>query len=206
MATVRTLSNFKSKLAGGGARPNLFEVSIPNFPAAATTSTPAAQPNDETFQFLCKATNLPASNVASIDVPFRGRIFKVAGDRTIDNWSVTVINDEDFLLRNAFEAWMNAIAKLDNNTGATNPGSYMTDAFVTQLGRGGKERNSKKNQSGNSAAALKTYKFVDIFPVNVSAIDLSYDSSDTIEEFTVEFAVQSFEAGDPKDLAAQILK
>ena len=101
---------------------------------------------------------------------------------------------------------MNAIAKLENNTGATNPGSYMTDAFVTQLGRGGKERNSKKNQSGNSASALKTYKFVDIFPVNVSAIDLSYDSSDTIEEFTVEFAVQSFEAGDPKDLAAQILK
>ena len=206
MATVRTLSNFKSKLAGGGARPNLFEVSIPNFPAAATTSTPAAQPNDETFQFLCKATNLPASNVASIDVPFRGRIFKVAGDRTIDNWSVTVINDEDFLLRNAFEAWMNAIAKLDNNTGATNPTSYMTDAFVTQLGRGGKERFSGKNQSGNSASALKTYKFVDVFPVNVSAIDLSYDSSDTIEEFTVEFAVQSFEAGDPKDLAAQILK
>ena len=204
--TVRTINDFKSKLAGGGARPNLFEVSIPNLPDAAKNSSPAATLNNETFQFLCKATNMPASNVASIDVPFRGRIFKVAGDRTIDNWSVTVINDEDFTLRNAFEAWMNAIAKLDNNTGATNPGSYMTDAFVTQLGRGGKERNSKKNQSGNSASALKTYKFVDIFPVNVSAIDLSYDSSDTIEEFTVEFAVQSFEAGDPKDLAGQILK
>tara|TARA_Y100000361_G_scaffold10856_1_gene8705 strand:- start:260 stop:880 length:621 start_codon:yes stop_codon:yes gene_type:complete len=206
MATVRTISDFKSKLTGGGARPNLFEVSIPNLPAAATTSTPAANLNDETFQFLCKATNMPASNVASIDVPFRGRIFKVAGDRTIDNWSVTVINDEGFELRNAFEAWMNAIAKLDNNTGATNPTSYMTDAFVTQLGRGGKDRFSTKNQGGKSASALKTYKFVDIFPVNVSAIDLSYDSSDTIEEFTVEFAVQSFEAGDPKDLAAQILK
>ena len=204
--TVRTINDFKSKLAGGGARPNLFEVSIPNLPDAAKNSSPAATLNNETFQFLCKATNMPASNVASIDVPFRGRIFKVAGDRTIDNWSVTVINDEDFTLRNAFEAWMNAIAKLDNNTGATNPASYMTDAFVTQLGRGGKERNSKKNQSGNSASALKTYKFVDIFPVNVSAIDLSYDSSDTIEEFTVEFAVQSFEAGDPKDLAGQILK
>ena len=121
MATLRTLSNFKSKLQGGGARPNLFEVSIPNFPAAATGSTPAASWNDETFQFLCKATNLPASNTASIDVPFRGRTFKVAGDRTIDNWTVTVINDEDFILRQAFEAWMNAITKLENNTGATNP-------------------------------------------------------------------------------------
>ena len=207
MATVRTQSTILNQnWQGGGARPNLFEVSIPNLPAAAKNSSPAATCNNETFQFLCKATNMPASNVASIDVPFRGRIFKVAGDRTIDNWTVTVINDEDFTLRNAFEAWMNAIAKLDNNTGATNPSSYMTDAFVYQLGRGGKERNSKKNQSGNSASALKTYKFVDIFPVNVSAIDLSYDSSDTIEEFTVEFAVQSFEAGDPKDLAGQILK
>ena len=139
MATLRTLSNFKSKLQGGGARPNLFEVSIPNFPAAATGSSPAASFNNETFQFLCKATNLPASNTASIDVPFRGRIFKVAGDRTIDNQSVTVINDEDFVLREAFEAWMNAITKLDNNTGATNPGSYMTDAFVSQLGRGAGE-------------------------------------------------------------------
>ena len=206
MATVRTINDFKSKLAGGGARPNLFEVSIPNLPTAATGSTPSATLDNDIFSFLCKATNMPASNVASIDVPFRGRIFKVAGDRTIDNWSVTVINDEDFRLRNAFEAWMNGIAKLENNTGATSPGAYMTDAFVTQLGRGGKERNSTKNQSGSSAAALKTYKFVDIFPVNVSAIDLSYDSSDTIEEFTVEFAVQSFEAGDPKDLAGQVLK
>ena len=207
MATLRTLSNFKSKLQGGGARPNLFEVSIPNFPAAATGSTPAASWNDETFQFLWKATNLPASNTASIDVPFRGRTFKVAGDRTIDNWTVTVINDEDFILRQAFEAWMNAITKLENNTGATNPASYMTDAYVYQLGRGAAEgKFSKKNSTGTSVTPLKSYKFVDIFPVNVSAIDLSYDSSDTIEEFTVEFAVQSFEAGDPKDQAGQTLK
>ena len=207
MATLRTLSNFKSKLQGGGARPNLFEVSIPNFPAAATGSSPAASWNDETVQFLCKSTNLPASNTASIDVPFRGRTFKVAGDRTIDNWTVTVINDEDFILRQAFEAWMNAITKLENNTGATNPASYMTDAYVYQLGRGAAEgKFSKKNSTGTSVTPLKSYKFVDIFPVNVSAIDLSYDSSDTIEEFTVEFAVQSFEAGDPKDQAGQALK
>ena len=191
MATVRTLSNFKSKLAGGGARPNLFEVSIPNFPAASTTSTPAAQPNDETFQFLCKATNLPASNVASIDVPFRGRIFKVAGDRTIDNWSVTVINDEDFLLRNAFEAWMDQISKLSNNLGATEPNSYMTDAVVYQLGRGSVK--NSKDSNGEVNAVLKEYKFIDIFPTAISAIDLSYDTGDAIEEFTVDFQVQTFE-------------
>ena len=136
MATVRTLSDFKSKLAGGAHAPIYLRFQSPTCLLQQLLISPATW-NDETFQFLCKATNMPASNTASIDVPFRGRIFKVAGDRTIDNWSVTVINDEDFLLRNAFEAWMNAITKLDNNTGATNPSSYMTDAFVTQLGRGG---------------------------------------------------------------------
>ena len=88
------------------------------------------------FKFLCKASNIPASNVGSIDVPFRGRIFKVAGDRTIDNWSITVINDENFDIRTAFETWHNHIAKLDNNSGATNPTEYMVDAKVYQLGRG----------------------------------------------------------------------
>ena len=197
MSTLRTISNLKSSLKGGGARPNLFEVSLTNFPAAAEG---ASWNNDakETFQFMCKAAQLPASNVASIDVPFRGRIFKVAGDRTIDNWTVTIINDENFKLRNAFEAWMNGIAKLGTNTGATNPGSYMSSATVSQLGRGYSEgRHSKKasdTAGGTNVTPLKTYTFEDIFPVSVSSIDLSYDSSDTIEEFQVEFAVQSFES------------
>ena len=147
---------------------------------------------------MCKAASLPASTIANIDVPFRGRIFKVAGDRTVDVWSVTVINDEDFKLRNAFEQWMDLIAKLDNNLGATTPDSYMVDAEVFQLGRG-----SKINSSGNGGsnnAVLKQYKMQSIFPTSLSAIDLSYDTGDTIEEFTVEFQVQSFEytgAGGP---------
>ena len=200
MSNLRTISDFKGTLKGGGARPNLFEVSIPNFPAAAKAGPGAGWTNDDQleFRFMCKAANMPASNVASIDVPFRGRIFKVAGDRTIDNWTVTIINDEDFSLRNRFEAWMNGIARLSNNTGATNPDSYMTDAYVYQLGRGySGKRHSKANSTtadGGSVTPLKSYKFIDIFPVAVSAIDLSYDSSDTIEEFTVEFAVQSFES------------
>ena len=201
MSTLRTLSKFHSRLQGGGARPNLFEVRLDAFPAAALNSSPKAtwgKTEQEDFSILCKAANLPASNIASIDVPFRGRTLKVAGDRTVDNWTVTVINDEDFRMRNAFEAWMNGIARLSNNTGATNPGSYMEDAIVHQLGRGySNNKHSKKNSdtSGDtSVTPLKSYKFIDIFPVAISAIDLSYDSSDTIEEFTVEFAVQSFES------------
>ena len=196
MSTLRTLSKFQSKLQGGGARPNLFEVSIPNLPDAAKNSTPAAtwgSEEQEDFTIMCKGAQLPASTIGSIDVPFRGRILKVAGDRTIENWSITVINDENFNIRNAMEAWMNSIARLSNNTGAVNPDSYMTDAYVYQLGRGySSGRFSKANSGtddGESITPLKSFKFLDIFPDSVSAIALSYDSGDTIEEFTVEFAV-----------------
>jgi hypothetical protein len=186
MATSRenkTISDFKSALIGGGARPNLFEVELTTLPGGIDWDA-------EIFRFMCKSANLPAQNVASIDVPFRGRIFKVAGDRTIDTWSITIINDEDFRLRKSFEAWSELIAKLDNNLGATDPGAYMVNAKVFQLGRGSVP--SSKDNTGDSNAVLAEYEFVDIFPTSVSAIDLSYDSSDTIEEFTVEFAVQSF--------------
>lgn len=194
---LRTLSQFQSALTGGGARPNLFEVRLASLPAAVTTAGVTWAESDATeFAFMCKATNLPASNIASIDVPFRGRTLKVAGDRTIDNWSVTIINDESFNLRTKFEAWTDAIAQLSNNTGATNPISYMGDAEVRQLGRGyGAGKNSTKPGGSGSAGPLRLYTFHSIFPVNVSSIDLSYDSSDTIEEFTVEFAVQSISIG-----------
>ncbi len=150
---------------------------------------------------MCKAANLPDSNISPIDVPFRGRILKVAGDRTFDPWTITVINDEDFRLRTAFEAWGNGISKLDNNTGATNPGVYMKEGFVYQLGRGATISATKPtggvseaNASGQPANVLRAYKFVDIFPTNVSEIALSYETGDTIEEFTVEFQVQYYEA------------
>ena len=194
MATTRpnrSIADFKGKLTGGGARPNLFEVTIPKLPTGITW-------DGDTFRYMCKAASLPASTIANIDVPFRGRIFKVAGDRTVDVWSITVINDEDFKLRNSFEEWMDRIAKLDNNLGATTPDSYMVDAEVFQLGRGGKINSSGNGGSNN--AVLKQYKMQSIFPTSLSAIDLSYDTGDTIEEFTVEFQVQSFEytgAGGP---------
>jgi hypothetical protein len=184
VARLKTISQFKSALSGGGARPNLFEVELTTFPSGISWDA-------DKFKYLCKAAALPGSNVASIDVPFRGRTFKVAGDRTIDAWTVTIINDEDFKLRRAFEAWSDLIAKLDNNLGATNPGSYMSNATVYQLGRGS-QINSTTN-AGADSSILAAYKFVDIFPTSVSPIDLSYDSGDTIEEFTVEFQVQSYE-------------
>ena len=197
MATTRenrTISDFKSRLVGGGARPNLFEVRMTDLPDF-VDDWPS-----ETFQFMCKAAALPASNIAAIDVPFRGRIFKVAGDRTIDTWTITIINDEDFRIRNAMEAWMDGIAKLSNNLGATNPSAYMRNATVFQLGRGATPRSV--NSDGERNAVLAEYEFIDIFPTNISQIDLSYDSSDTIEVFTVEFRVQSFNlnaAGGPDD-------
>ena len=194
MATTRpnrSIADFKGKLVGGGARPNLFEVTIPKLPNGITW-------DGDTFRYMCKAASMPASTIANIDVPFRGRIFKVAGDRTVDVWSITVINDEDFKLRNAFEEWMDLIAKLDNNLGATSPDAYMVDAEVFQLGRGSTK--ASKTSDGSDNTVLKQYKFQSIFPTSLSAIDLSYDTGDTIEEFTVEFQVQSFEyagAGGP---------
>ena len=184
MARLKTISQFKSALSGGGARPNLFEVELTTFPAGISWDA-------DKFKYLCKAAALPASNISPIDVPFRGRIFKVAGDRTIDTWTVTIINDEDFKLRRAFEAWTELIAKLDNNLGATQPSAYMSNATVYQLGRGA-QINSTTN-AGADSSILAAYNFVDIFPTSVSNIDLSYDSGDTIEEFTVEFQVQSYE-------------
>tara|TARA_Y100001970_G_scaffold84649_1_gene106783 strand:+ start:2533 stop:3126 length:594 start_codon:yes stop_codon:yes gene_type:complete len=185
MATSRdnkSISQFKSALIGGGARPNLFEVELTTLPTGISW-------NSENFRFMCKAAALPAQNIAAIDIPFRGRIFKVAGDRTIDTWTVTIINDESFELRNAMEQWTEVIAKLDNNLGATSPDAYMTNAKVFQLGRGSQKAST--NSDGSSNAVLKEYEFIDIFPTSVSEIALSYDTGDTIEEFDVEFQVQS---------------
>jgi hypothetical protein len=179
----RTISDFKGALIGGGARNNLFEVELTTLPAGISW-------NASDFSYMCKAATLPASNIANIEIPFRGRTFKVAGDRTIDTWTVTIINDESFNLRNAFEEWTDLIAKLDNNLGATDPEAYMVNAKVYQLGRGSTP-NSKSN-SGTANSVLKEYEFYNIWPSTVAAIDLSYDSTDSIEDFTVDFQVQSY--------------
>jgi hypothetical protein len=172
---VRTISDFKSKLTGGGARPNLFEVELA-FPSAVAIDNDVLQK----ARFLVKAAALPASTIANIDIPFRGRILKIAGDRTFETWTITVINDVDFSIRSAFEKWMNAINKMTDGTGLTNPVDYQKDAIVKQLDRDG--------------SLLRSYKFWDIFPTNISTIDLSYETTDTIQEFTVELQVHYWEA------------
>lgn len=194
---AHTLQNFKSALAGGGARPNLFEVSL-TLPTGLNTASTSLGFDADSFKMLCKSAALPASNIGSIDVPFRGRILKVAGDRTFDTWTITVINDEDFAIRNTMEAWMQYIGQYGDASGSSNPGDYMVDAFVSQLKRSATSPLASAGTNGEGGGLTvagysgyaATYKFYSIFPTNISAIDLSYDSSDTIEEFTVEFQVQ----------------
>ena len=194
MAETRTLSQFKSKLIGGGTRPNLFELSIPTFPSAISEAWSAGDDSENgIFKFLCKATALPASNLGSIEIPFRGRILKVAGDRTFDDWTVTIINDEDFKLRTAFERWSNVMSRLDDATGVTNPTSYMTDGYVQQLGRGSQV--GAASNDGGESSVLRSYKFFDIFTVTVGEIALSYDTTDQLEEFDVTFRYQYFTIG-----------
>lgn len=164
---VMAITDFKSKLVGGGARNNLFKVTC-NFPSF-------ARGNGELASFMIKAAQLPASIIPAITIPFRGRQMQVAGDRAFEAWNVTVINDVQMDLRNAFERWMNGINNNRVNTGLTNPSSYTADWAVEQLNKGG--------------AATKKYNIRGVFPTVVSAIDLSYDSENTIEEFGVELQV-----------------
>ncbi len=172
---LRKITDFKSKLVGGGARPNLFEVELA-FPEEISVDNDVKDKS----RFLVKAAALPASNITPIDVNFRGRILKIAGDRTFDTWTITVINDTDFSILSAFEKWMNQINRLSDATGAQNPEDYQEDAYVHQLDRDG--------------STLRTYKFFDLFPTNISQVDLNYETVDTIQEFTVELQVLYWES------------
>ena len=204
----RTIDSFRSRLVGGGARPNLFEVKLVYPEGIATSVADKELPIDT--RFMVKAANLPASNINVIDIPFRGRNLKIAGDRTFDIWTITVINDTSFRLRNAFEAWMNRINRVDNATGEVTPIDYQTNAYVYQLGRDVTKAGAsvgvseyigdsvgklgKAKATNAKVEVLKTYKFHGIFPTNVSAIELSYDQSDSVEEFTVDLQVQWWDA------------
>jgi hypothetical protein len=172
---LRKITDFKSKLAGGGARANLFEVVL-TFPDSAPTDTNTL----DKIRFLVKTAALPASTIGPVNVPFRGRILKLAGDRTFESWTVTVINDTDFAIRSALENWVNSINRVSDATGATDPALYQADALVYQLDRTGE--------------TLRAYRMYDIFPTNIAQIALSTETTDAIEEFTCEFQVQWWEA------------
>ena len=168
---VLGVDDFKSKLRGGGARPNLFKATI-NYPGYAGGDA-------ELTSFLCEAAQLPGSTFGTIIVPFRGRQLKMAGDRTFADWTVTIINDTDFAIRNSMERWMNGINAHSANTGLSSPIAYEADLFVEQLDR-----------QGNS---IKKYTFRGAFPIDFTPIDLSFGDADTIERFQVTFAFQYFD-------------
>lgn len=157
------INEFKAQLTGGGARPTLFQVQITN-PILATA--------DLKLPFMVKTAALPGSTLGSYVVPYFGRQIKYAGDRVFEPWPVSIINDEDFLVRNALEAWSNAINSHDSNTRAL-PQQYKSNAIVTQFSKDG--------------SALRTYVFEGMYPVAIDSIPLGWDQTDAIEEFGVTF-------------------
>jgi len=184
MAVRGTLDDFKARVQADFARPNLFQVDL-TFPQSIITNTGLT----ELGKFTVRAANLPSSTMGVIEVPFRGRVLKIAGDRTFEPWTITVMNDSRFSLRTAFEVWLEAIqASNENFTAAAGLGDdqdatgYFSDMMVHQLSRDVKD--------GENPKTLKSYKFYNVFPSNISAIDLDFGSNDAIQEFTVELQVQ----------------
>jgi len=174
----RSIVDFKSKMIGGGARSNLFEVTI-EYPDLLGLPTDSDGPK-ATGEFLIKAAEIPASNLGNIPVPFRGRVLPIAGDRTFDPWTVTIINDTNFKIRDAMEKWSNFINDLQTSQGIINPEDYQTSAFVKQLSREGEA-------NPGTIDILREYRFEGIYPNVVSSIPLDYGATDQIEEFQVTF-------------------
>ena len=167
------INDFKSRLRGGGARANQFKVTLP-FPGYAAVGGETSD-----LAFLCKASAIPGQTIPSVSVPFRGRQLKIAGDRTFEDWTITVLNDTDFKLYRAFERWMNGINNMTDNEGIANPADYQVDGFVDQLDRNG--------------TTLKSYTYRGLYPETLASIPLSYGTNDAIETFDVTFRYQYFE-------------
>jgi hypothetical protein len=189
MSITSNVSSFLSKVSQG-VRPNMFEVSI-QFPDTARAE------DTEIVTYMCKSAALPSSNVGVIEVPFRGRTVKIAGDRTFDNWSATFINDKDFKTRSYFEKWLEQINSHQANTaGIIDPTQYGRTVTVKQL--------EKDDSTGGEV--VRSYKLWYAFPTSASAIDLAYDSNDQIEEFSIEFQYSYWTvagAGDSESVAGR---
>ena len=179
----RSITAFRDKLIGGGARPNMFEVNI-----TLPEQVQGLGDIEQDMRFLVKAAEIPAANIGNIPVPFRGRVLPVAGDRTFDPWTVTVINDAQFNIRDAMEQWSNLINDLQFDVGDINPFDYQTKAEVFQLSRQSQGSGGASGaNSGNIIQTLRTYNFEGIYPNAVSSIPLDYGATDQIEEFQVTF-------------------
>ena len=168
------VNQFRQQIVGDGARPNLFEVrmNIPSFAAAGDVN--------RKITFFCNAAQLPGSTIGTTPSYYFGREVKLAGNRTFQDWNISIMNDEDFIIRNAMERWINGINDPVFNVRAASAavvdGGYGTDAKVIQYGKKGD--------------VLKTYNFVGMFPVDIQPIDLAWGSNDTIEEFQITLAFQ----------------
>lgn len=162
MARNFNIKEFQGNFVYDGARPNLFQVTIPTF--------------TNKLSFTCKAAQLPGSTLGTVEVPYMGRMLKLAGNRTFAEWTVTILNDEDFLVRNLLEGWMGQINGHATNVATALAADYTFDATVTQYGKQGDD--------------LKAYKFVGMFPTDVAPIDLDWGSNDAVEEYSVTFAYQ----------------
>ena len=171
------VNEFRTQMVGDGARPNLFEMEMP-FPAF------SAPENAQTkLTFMCRTTQLPGVTLGVVPVTYFGRELKFLGNRTFADLTITVINDEDFVVRNAMERWMNGLNSHSlnvRNPAALAPLGYSVDAKVTQFGKTGDE--------------LKKYKFIGMYPYDLSPIDVDWGANDQIEEFTVTLAYQWWEA------------
>jgi len=166
------ISEIRAQLSQGGARPSFFMANITN---------PIDTSGDLKLQFMLKATSIPEWTVGVVPVPYFGRDIKLAGTRKVAPWNVTVINDNDFLVRNAFERWQNAINSLEGNintTGGPNPLNYKSQGIITQYDPNGQE--------------VRIYQFEGIFPSTIGEIQLDWSNGDAIEEFAVTFQVDTF--------------
>lgn len=171
------VAEFRANMIGDGARPNLFSVTLV-FPTIAANGSAAGSK----VTFMAKAAQLPGSTLGTVPVYYFGREMKFAGNRSFADWTLTIINDEDFTIRNSLESWMNAISSNTGNirnSSAVNASQYTVDAVVTQFGKAGQQ--------------LKQYKFVGMFPIDLAPIDLDWGSNDVMEEFSTTFAYQYWE-------------
>lgn len=172
---MASITDFKSQLLGGGARANQFRAFL-HFPSWVTYDFGGLQ--GARSQFLCKAATLPGSTVQPIEIPYRGRILNVAGERVFQPWAVTIYNDISFGIRNAFEQWQAGIQNYSTTSGITFPQGYQIPLEIHQLDRNG--------------APLKKYKFINAFPTIISPIQLDYDAANQVETFDVEFTYDYF--------------
>jgi|APGre2960657404_1045060.scaffolds.fasta_scaffold116708_2 hypothetical protein len=184
------VNEFRQQITGDGARPNLFEVRM-NIPGFAKSQGRV----DEKFRFMCNTAQLPGTTLGVAPVFYFGREIKLAGNRTYPEWTVNVINDEDFVIRNSMERWIAAIndpvQNIRNPVASIVDGGYGVDASVVQYGKRGER--------------IKTYDFYGMFPIDISPIEVSWAANDQIEEFSITFAFQYWTTPDADSTVSNIL-